>query len=74
MTPFAVGGLCVAFALLYALAVINCRKDEVLGMFRRQMRFADDGSEIRRPRIISIPLVLSLAVCIGFMVVSEILW
>ena len=73
MTPFAVGGLCVAFALLYALAVINCRKDEVLGMFRRQMRFADDGSEIRSPRIISIPLVLSLAVCIGFMVISEIL-
>lgn len=74
MTPFAVGGLCVAFALLYALAVINCRKDEVLEMFRRKMRFADDGSEIRRPRIISIPLVLSLAVCIGFMVISEILW
>ena len=73
MIPFAVGGLCVAFALLYALAVINCRKDEVLGMFRRQMRFADDGSEIRSPRIISIPLVLSLAVCIGFMVISEIL-
>lgn len=73
MTPFAVGGLCVAFALLYALAVINGRKDEVLGMFRRQMRFAYDGSEIRRPRIISIPLVLSLAVCIGFMVISEIL-
>lgn len=37
------------------------------------MRFADDGSEIRSPRIISIPLVLSLAVCIGFMVISEIL-
>lgn len=74
LTPFAVGGLCVAFALLYALAVINGRKEETLGMFRRQRRFADDGSEIRRPRIISIPLVLSLAVCIGFMVISEILW
>lgn len=73
MTPFAIGGLCVAFALLYALAVINGRKDEVFGMFRRQRRFADDGSEIRRPRIISIPLVISLAVCIGFMIISEIL-
>lgn len=73
LTPFAVGGLCVAFALLYALAVINGRKEEILGMFRRQRRFADDGSEIKEPRIISIPLVISLAVCIGFMIIGEVL-
>lgn len=73
LTPFAVGGLCVAFALLYALAVINGRKEEILGMFRRQRRFADDGSEIKKPRIISIPLVISLAVCIGFMIIGEVL-
>ena len=73
LTPFAIGGLCVAFALLYALAVINGRKEEVFGMFRRQRRFADDGSEIKKPGIISIPLVISLAVCIGFMIISEVL-
>lgn len=73
LTPFAVGGLCVAFALLYALAVINGRKEEILGIFRRQRRFADDGSEIKEPRIISIPLVISLAVCIGFMIIGEVL-
>ena len=73
LTPFAVGGLCVAFALLYALAVINGRKEEIFGMFRRQRRFADDGSEIKKPRIISIPLVISLAVCIGFMIIGEVL-
>lgn len=73
LTPFAVGGLCVAFALLYALAVINGRKEEIFGMFRRQRGFADDGSEIKKPRIISIPLVISLAVCIGFMIIGEVL-
>lgn len=74
MTPVAIGGLCIAFALLYALAVLNGRKKEVLDMFRRHRTYADDGTEIRKPGIISIPLVIAMAVCIAFMIISEIFW
>lgn len=68
MMPAAIGGLCVALALLYTLSVINDRKDEVLGMFRRS-----EHIEGQKTRIISVPLVVSLVVCIAVMTIGEIL-
>lgn len=69
MAPLAAGGMCIALALIYALAVINGRKEQTLGMFRRQKT----AENVPKIHIISVPLVIALVICIGFMILSEIL-
>ena len=39
---------------------------DMLAMFRRNR-----NAEVKGPRIISVPLVLALCVCIGFMIITE---
>ena len=64
--PFAFMGLCAAAALIVLLAYLNKRHMDMLAMFRRNR-----NTEAKRPRIISVPLVLALCVCIGFMIITE---
>ena len=64
--PFAFMGLCAAAAMIVLLAYLNGRHMDMLAMFRRNR-----NAEVKRPRIISVPLVLALCVCIGFMIITE---
>ena len=64
--PFAFMGLCAAVAMIVLLAYLNGRHMDMLAMFRRNR-----NAEVKRPRIISVPLVLALCVCIGFMIITE---
>lgn len=59
----AVIGLLIAIAILYSLSVLNGRKEEFTGLFRKQARTT---------RIISAPLVITVCVCIGLMVFFEV--
>ena len=63
--PFAFMGLCAAAAMIVLLAYLNGRHMDMLAMFRRNR-----NAEVKRPRIISVPLVLALCVCIGFMIIT----
>lgn len=64
--PFAFMGLCAAAAMIVLLAYLNGMHMDMLAMFRRNR-----NAEVKRPRIISVPLVLALCVCIGFMIITE---
>ncbi len=68
MCPVAFMGLCVALAILFALSVINGRRDYVMSMFIPKTNVQANGEKVR---MITVPLVVTLVVCIVVMSIFE---
>ena len=58
----------VLLAILFALSVINGRRDYVLSMFTPKTNVQTNGEKVR---MITVPLVVTLGVCIVVMSIFE---
>lgn len=66
LIPSAAVGLAVSLGVVFALASLNKRRDEFTDMFRRAPQ-----KEGERVRIVRLPLIIAMCVCVGFMILVE---
>lgn len=93
MLPMAIVGLAVAFAIMYALAVLNKRDKYIFGLFKKNKATSEQqvytvnqpapgnqlspdnqlesGNQPEKVKLISVPFIIGIVACIGFMILNE---